>query len=111
MWRCEMDREEFTDYEGMDPGLKESIYDGAEYELDEFGERIGAEDTAEEGMSDDELMAEEEMTPITPSETAIEDGFGEAISPESNPHLEEQLDDSDLHDEAEAANPTPDKPV
>ncbi len=92
--------QEFTDYEGMDPGLRESIYDGPEYELDEFGERIGAEDTAEEGMSEDEMM------PLSPSESAIEDGFGEAITPSANPHLEDQLDDNDLHDEAEADNPS-----
>ncbi|GEM_PF-2618974 len=102
-----MDREEFTDYEGMDPGLKESIYDGAEYELDEFGERIGSEDTAEEAVSEDEGMSEEEMQPLI----VVEDGFGEAITPASNPHLEDQLDDTKLHDEAEAENPSPDKPA
>ncbi len=105
-----MDREEFTDYEGMDPGLKESIYDGAEYELDGFGERIGSDDTAEEAMNEDEAMAEDEMMPTTAAENiVVENGFGEAISPQTNPHLEEQLDDTDLHDEAEAANPSPEK--
>ena len=104
-----MDREEFTDNEGMDPGLKESIYDGAEYELDEFGERIGAEDTPEEAAASED-MAEEEMMPITPAETStVEDGFREAIKPDANPNLEDQLEDTDLHAEAEDANPTPEK--
>jgi len=101
--------QEFTDYEGMDPGLRESIYDGAEYELDEFGERIGAEDSAEDTA--EEAMSEDEMMPLSPSESAIEDGFGEAITPSANPHLEDQLEDTDLHDEAEADNPTTDKPA
>ena len=106
-----MDREEFTDYEGMDPGLKESIYDGAEYELDEFGERIGAEDTPEEAAASED-MAEEEMMPITAAESStVEDGFREAIKPDVDSNIEEQITDTDLHDEAEAANPSSDKPA
>ncbi len=72
-----MDHEEFLYGDGTDPGLSESAYDGAEYEMDDFGERIGSEDLAEESMSEDEMV---------PAETAAPsgDGFGETLIPDAD---------------------------
>lgn len=65
----------YYEYDGMDPGLQVSSYDGAEYELDDFGERIGSEDLAQD-QSDEAL--EEELI----AEGHVDDSFRESIKPE-----------------------------
>ena len=104
--------QEFTEDNGMDPGLGESAYSGNEYDLDEFGERISPEDSTDKAISEDDAMSEDKSMPTesTP-ESNIEDGFGEAIAPETNPHLEDQLGDDKLHDEAETDNKIAEEPM
>jgi hypothetical protein len=90
---------EFREDDGMDPGLGDLAYDGAEYETDEFGERIGSDD-----LFDDEATEEDEITPgaATPEEVRVEDGFGETINQDKNPNLEQQVKDDSLGREARA---------
>lgn len=76
-------------------------YDGAEYDYDEFGERIAGDDMIDEFINEEDAMAEEEMAPAT----SIENGFGETIRPDANPHIEDQLGDPQLSQEAEADYP------
>ncbi len=87
------------DIDGMDPGLGELAYDGTEYELDEFSERIGSDELIDD---DDDIpedaMTEDDMTPAS----SLEEGFGETISPDANPHLDDQFNDETLRDEAES---------
>jgi hypothetical protein len=89
----------------MDPGLGDLAYDGTEYEYDEFGERVGSEDMFEDDSMDDS-MSEDEAIPMPsgdmPEEKHLEDGFGETINPDANPHLEDQLADDSLSQEAAA---------
>lgn len=92
--------QDYREEDGMDPGLGELAYDGTEYELDEFGERIGSEDStddmAAEEMPEDAASAEE-MTP----DSKVEQGFGETLKSEDDP-LSDQLQDDQLSQEAEA---------
>ncbi|HVQ43549.1 MAG TPA: hypothetical protein VMT30_01115 [Candidatus Saccharimonadia bacterium] len=97
----------YLEDDGMDPGLGDLAYDGSEYQLDEFGERIGADDLAEEDAADEEeAMSEDDMQPLSP----IDDGFGETLSPADNPKLDDQFDDEALRDETEADYPGGIKP-
>jgi len=98
---------QYHDYEyegdGLDPGLSEFIYDDSEYEADEFGERIGGDNFVDD-LSEDEAAgdaaAADDGRLATDGE--IEEGFGETLNPDTNPHLVEQLEDERLHHEAEA---------
>ena len=96
------------DGDGIDPGLGDLAYDGAEYELDEFGERIGStsglEDFADDMPAD--RVAENETAQTDAAK--IEHGFGETINPDSNPHIDDQLQDESLSQEAETDYDTPD---
>jgi hypothetical protein len=71
------------------------------YETENFGERV---DSGSDG--DALVLDEEEMIVEKPTKTAstkqVEDGFGEAINPSSNPHLNDQLEDDQLSSEAES---------
>jgi hypothetical protein len=73
------------------------------YEPDSFGERVDSGNDMEEAIeyedSDFETMEISEPT------SRVEQGFGEAINPETNPHLDDQLEDEQLQDEAEAEYP------
>lgn len=83
---------------------EEDLYDDL-YEADSFGERVDS------GGNDEEVMEYEEtdftMAPATdtPTPSRVEQGFGEAISPDTNPHIDDQLEDEQLKDEAEAEYP------
>lgn len=98
-------------YDGMDPGLGDLAFDGTEYELDEFGEKIGGDDAADDMAEDDmvdDLTADDSMVTEaekSSSDSAVEEGFREAIHPDSNPHIGDQLDDPDLSEAAEADYP------
>jgi hypothetical protein len=108
----------------MDPGLGDLAYDGTEYEYDEFGERVGNEDMFEDDAMD-ESMSTDEAIPMPagdkPEEQHLEDGFGETINPDANPHIEDQLADDGLNKEADAdyeqadmdmpSDPAEDKPA
>ena len=89
--------------DGMDPGLGDLAYDGTEYELDEFGERIGSDDLVDDYADDMPLdtATDENVVPLTDA-GKIERGFGETINPDSNPHIDDQLSDETLRQEAEA---------
>lgn len=98
---------EYREDDGMDPGLGEMSYDGAEYEMDEFGERIGSEDDFEADLAaEDELESADDGTSMqnaTGGDAAkVEQGFGETLKPEQNPHIEEQIKDPELHEEAKS---------
>jgi hypothetical protein len=91
----------------LDMGSQSDFYDDEAmyeelYETDSFGERIDS------GSETDELMEEEDVEIIdTPtsmggSTNHVEQGFGEAINPASNPHIDDQLADEKLQSEAEA---------
>ena len=86
----------------------DGAYDGSEYQLDEFGERIDgatddiidddiATDAGTDSISED-TITEDEATP----ETKIENGFGEIINPANSEHLTDQIDDKNLNTEARA---------
>lgn len=89
--------------DGMDPGLGDLAYDGTEYQLDEFGERIGGEDMSDEYTDDMPVdpASEDEMAPQSDA-SKIERGFGETINPDTNPHIDDQLADDKLSEAAEA---------
>jgi hypothetical protein len=114
MRRSELMIQQYHEYDGdgMDPGLGELSYDGSEYELDEFGERIGT-DMDEDDMSDDLMMDETSEASLEQdlgSSRKVEDSFGETINPEANPHIADQLDDDQLSGEAEADYANPELP-
>jgi hypothetical protein len=68
---------DYEEKDGRDPGLGDLAYDGAEYELDEFGERISPDDLPGDTM--DEAMTNEDMQPAS----KVEEGFHEAIKTDS----------------------------
>lgn len=93
----------YYEYDGNDPGLEAIEYDGADYTPDEFGERIGPQDSApnEAGA----VSSEQEMADAA----HIEDGFRETIRSE-NDYLLDQIDDQTLHEAAQDdySGPRPD---
>jgi hypothetical protein len=79
----------------------DSMYDEI-YGTDGFGERVDSGGSQDEAMKlgPDEA---ENTTPHSPAPAnQVEEGFGEAINPISNPHIDDQLDDQHLSTEAEA---------
>jgi hypothetical protein len=106
-----MDFKYYDEYEGMDPGLEVSTYDGAEYDLYAFGERIGADDLTDEkdaALEDEEMLAEEDRS----SADSIGKGFGETLHPDNKDNLSDQIEDEKLHEAATSDYPTeePKKP-
>lgn len=94
--------QQYHEDDGMDPGLGDLAFDGTEYELDEFGERIGTDDSMDD-LFDDESPADISATQNDMARaTQVEQGFGETIATDSNPHLGDQLDDPKLAEEAAA---------
>ena len=92
---------DYREDDGMDPGLGEMSYDGAEYEMDEFGERIGQDDDFETDLAaEDELESADDGTSM--NNHPVEEGFGETLRPESDPVINEQIEDPELHEEAKA---------
>jgi hypothetical protein len=91
----------YYEYDGMDPGLEEvdAAYDGTEFEYDDFGERIGADELDDSEAAD--IAGEEDIS----AARAIEDGFRETINAE-NADLEDQMDDPELHEAATSDYPT-----
>jgi hypothetical protein len=81
--------------DGMDPGLGDLAYDGTEYELDEFGERVGSD----EMFDDDDEMADEATGDTATDEQNLEDGFGETLNA---PEVSDQMEDPKLGDAAQA---------
>jgi hypothetical protein len=79
----EMELEESRTYED------DSLYEPA----DTFGEQLGEPDEVEEKAIDEEE---------TSAESRVEQGFGETLSSDTNPHLADQMDDEQLSREAEA---------
>jgi hypothetical protein len=99
-----MDFKYYDESDGMDPGLEVTTYDGSEYELYAFGERIGADDLADESdaaLEDEEMLAEEERA----SAGGIEKGFGETLHPDNKDNLSDQIDDETLHEAAKSDYP------
>lgn len=94
--------QEFREDEGMDPGLGDLAYDGAEYETDEFGERIGNDDMLDDVSDEDDDMALEVDAPATAEEVRVETGFRETLDQDKNPNLEQQVKDDSLGREARA---------
>ena len=96
--------QQYNEFEnnGIDPGLGDLAYDGTEYELDEFGERIGGDNLADDYADDTPIdpAAQEEVSMTDAGK--IEHGFGETINPDSNPHIDDQLQDESLNQQAEA---------
>jgi hypothetical protein len=88
--------QEYREEDGMDPGLGDLAYDGTEYELDEFGERI-SDDDLDDDMPE-EAMSEDDMSPAS----NVEEGFGETLNADTNPHLDDQFEDETLKKEAES---------
>ncbi len=89
---------EYREDDGMDPGLGEMSYDGAEYEMDEFGERIGSEDEMpQDAAAEDEpqLESADDGSNMAPH-TKVEDGFAETLKPENDPGINEQIEDPEL---------------
>lgn len=114
---------EYREDDGRDPGLGEMAYDGSEYDMDEFGERIG-DDRFEDDMAeaeDDPKIGDAGENGPAPEDIRVEDGFGETLNTDKNPHLEEQLDDRDLgraadadydaSDDMEGLDETRDRPI
>ena len=96
--------QQYNEFEsnGLDPGLGDLAYDGTEYELDEFGERIGSDNMADDYADDIPVdSAAKQEVPMTDA-GKIEHGFGETINPDSNPHIDDQLQDESLSQQAEA---------
>lgn len=93
--------------DGIDPGLGDLAYDGAEYELDEFGERIGGTSELEDFADDRPADIIDDNEIAQTDATKIEHGFGETINPDSNPHIDDQLQDESLSQEAETDYDTP----
>jgi len=76
---------------------------------DTFREQIPS-DSVDDDLAADEALEEEIVTSGDPETIAmpaskIEDGFGESLNPIDNPHLEEQLDDQALSEEAQRDYP------
>jgi hypothetical protein len=73
------------------------------YEPDSFGERIDSGSDMDEAIEyeDTDFVTMEKSEPAS----RLEQGFGEAINPETNPHLDDQLEDEQLKEEAEAEYP------
>ncbi|GAC1373076.1 MAG: hypothetical protein NVSMB39_7330 [Candidatus Saccharimonadales bacterium] len=104
---------DYREDDGMDPGLGEMSYDGAEYEMDEFGERIGSEDDIYEdtaAVDEPQLESADDGSNMEP-QTRVENGFNETLKPEHDPAINEQLEDPELNRaadsdyEAESAKP------
>lgn len=95
---------EYREDDGMDPGLGEMSYDGAEYEMDEFGERIGQDDDLDTDLaSEGDMESADDGTAMSQPEGAkVEDGFGETLKPENDPAINEQIENPELHEEAKA---------
>lgn len=92
---------DYREDDGMDPGLGEMSYDGAEYEMDEFGERIGSEDDFEKDLAaEEELEAADDGTAL--QDAKVEEGFGETLKPEHDPVINEQIEDPELGQAAES---------
>jgi hypothetical protein len=96
----------YREDDGMDPGLGDLGYDGTEYELDEFGERVGSEDLfedeAEESEMVDEPASDSATADVTEADKRREDAFGETLNPDENPHIGDQLEDDQSHEAAKA---------
>lgn len=71
---------------------------GAEDDLD--ADEMLEEDTTASGV-DTPIVTGGIVTPPSASTANVEEGFGESINTDLNPHLEDQLDDQELSDEAE----------
>ena len=91
---------DYREDDGMDPGLGEMSYDGAEYEMDEFGERIGSEDDFERDLAAEEELDAADDGAAMRSTDPVENGFGETLKPEHDPVINEQLEDPELHEKA-----------
>jgi hypothetical protein len=100
----DMDNNELGDF--YEEGAYEDIY-----YPETFGERVDSGSDDEEDMA---IVDEEEMIVERPAKPAanskVEEGFGEAINPDSNPHINDQLEDDGLSSEAEADYESPDSP-
>jgi len=84
----------YYEYDGNDPGLDVSAYDGTEYQIDGFGERIGSDDIYDDAPDDSEVEDET-------ANTNIEDGFRETIKPD-NGDKEDQIHERNLQEAAES---------
>lgn len=95
--------QQYREDDGMDPGLKELAYDGAEYveyeEYDVFGERIESDDDLEDELLEDELMEDTASETETATETDRTEGFGETLTPDSMPEKTDQAEDKDISSE------------
>lgn len=100
--------QQYREDDGMDPGLSELAYDGTEYEVYEFGERIESED----GIMEDEMLEEDII--IMDSDTAVEDagagdelkdGFAETLNPDAADPMAEKAEASDIPAESAADKP------
>jgi hypothetical protein len=97
----------YDEYDEHTRGLDRSseLYDEDLYETEDFGERLDRSSLDDDDMLADDSLADESLadddTIDTDADTAqVEEGFGESIT--SNPHLEDQLKDEQLNQEAEA---------
>ena len=77
------------------------------HNYDTFYERRDTTESLDEEEADDltasDLDSSQEPTPAGTSDaTRLEEGFGETINPETNPHVSDQLEDERLAKEAEA---------
>lgn len=80
---------------------EQDLYEPERYDElgDTFREQMPSED--DEAITSDEAATEDEaIVGTAEGSPSVEEGFGESINPDTNPHLEEQLNDKQLSEEA-----------
>lgn len=78
------------------------LYEDEFYGSDEFGESINKDYAVDDSLEEEQTAASNDTLIDTKKSQDIEDGFGETITPSANPHIEDQLEDTNLHQAAEA---------
>jgi hypothetical protein len=92
----------YGDLEDRDMELESDLFeDNSAYDRpDTFGEQIG--ETSDENAEFEDHETGKEHIGSTSEQSSVEDAFGETINHTQNPHLADQLDDSELGQEANA---------
>lgn len=101
----------YENYDEREHGLDRSaeLYDEGVYDSTNFGERLEdstTEDPTTEGLAADDTIASDHLAGHPTN--GVEEGFGETIT--NNPHLEDQLEDRRLNQEAESDYKEPETP-